>query len=60
MLANTQWRIQGLVPVGLDFPAVFQIAEVNLVEVTPALFQKMRLLETCQLTKEIKEANKLC
>jgi hypothetical protein len=43
-------------PVGLDYPAVFQIAEVNLIEVTPVMFQKIKLLETCQLTKEIKEA----
>jgi hypothetical protein len=35
----------------LDYPAVFQIAEANLIEVIPALFQKMRLLEEHWLAK---------
>jgi hypothetical protein len=56
MLAATQWRFQGVMPIGLDYPAVFEIAAVNLIEVTPALFQKLRWLEAYQLTMGIKEA----
>jgi hypothetical protein len=55
MLANTQWRMNGIMPVGMDFPAVIQIAEINLIEVTPALFQKMKLLEESSLNKWQKE-----
>lgn len=50
-LAGTQWRV-GFSVVGLDFPAVFQIAELHGIEMTPNLFQKLKVLEIATLKKQ--------
>jgi hypothetical protein len=54
-LVNTQWRVGAFTLVGLDYPAVFQIAELYGVEVTPGLFQKLKALELRELTRDRKE-----
>ena len=43
--ARTQWRMGGMGPVGLDFPAALKLAEVLDIEVTPGLLSKLRALE---------------
>jgi hypothetical protein len=57
--AGTQWRSGGFSVVGLDYPAVYKIAEVIGIEETPILHQKLRILESLQLRKwSKKEAGK--
>src|SRR5690554_1446570 len=51
ILANTQWRVSGFSPIGLDYPAVFQIAEIYGIQVTPALFFKLKSLELQEINK---------
>lgn len=55
LLANTQWRMGLGVPVGLDYPAVLQIAAIHGIEVTPAVFSKLRSLELSELERLRKE-----
>lgn len=50
-LAGTQWRV-GFSVVGMDFPAVFQIAELYGIEMTPCLFQKLKTLELATLKNQ--------
>ena len=54
-LVNTQWRVSALSLVGLDYPAVFQIAAVYGIGINPALFQKLRALELLELSRNRKE-----
>lgn len=53
-LVDTQWRVAAFSIVGLDYPAVFQIAKLYDIEVTPALHQKIRLLEIQELKSQKK------
>nr|WP_279388720.1 DUF1799 domain-containing protein [Hydrogenispora ethanolica] len=55
LLANTQWRIGLGAPVGLDYPAVLQIAAIHGIEVTPAVFGKLRRLEMGEMERLRKE-----
>jgi hypothetical protein len=54
-LINTQWRVNAFALVGLDYPAVFQIAEVYGWEITPAIYEKLRILEIHELDRHRKE-----
>lgn len=45
----TQWRAGGFGIIGLDYPAVFRVAEVLGIEVTEDLLIKLRYLEHKQL-----------
>jgi len=56
---NTQWRVGAFAIVGLDYPAVFQVAELLGLELTPNLFYKIQLLEGKSLErfrKEVKQS----
>lgn len=55
---STQWRAGGFQIVGLDYPAVFKIAEILYIDVTPDLFLKLRELEKYELDRLRKEADR--
>lgn len=42
--------------IGLDYNAVFKLAEIYGIELTPGEFSKLRVLEACQLERVRKEA----
>nr|NSL47526.1 DUF1799 domain-containing protein [Dendrosporobacter quercicolus DSM 1736] len=44
-LVNTQWRVGLGGMIGLDYTAVFRIAAVYRMKITPGLFEKLRQLE---------------
>ncbi len=48
--ANTQWRIAGhmggICFIGLDYNALYQVADTLCIEITPAMLAKIRLLES--------------
>lgn len=50
-LVNSQWRAGGFSIIGLDFPAVFQIAGLYGIEINPGMFQKLRALEVEELKR---------
>jgi len=50
-LIGTQWRDGYSGIIGLDYPAVFKVAEVMGFEMEPATFLKIRTLEHLQLEK---------
>lgn len=41
----SQWRVSMSGLVGLDYPAVFQVAEALAVEMTPGMIKKIQALE---------------
>lgn len=49
LVVNTQWRTGFGGAAGLDYVAVFAVAEVYGLEVTPALFRKIKALEMYEL-----------
>jgi hypothetical protein len=51
---NTQWRASGFGLVGLDYPAVWQTAEILEIEVTKPLFKKIQALERFELSRSRK------
>lgn len=55
---NTQWRASAFQVVGLDYPAMFQVAEVLYIDMSPDLFGKIRELERYELERLRKEADK--
>jgi hypothetical protein len=56
---DTQWRSAGMGGVlGLDWPAVLQIAGLLGIDVTPPLFRKIRLLEKDALTRQMSDMEK--
>lgn len=51
-MANTQWRVNAFSFVGLDYPAIFEIAAIYGVDITPAIFQKLKILEMHELARQ--------
>ncbi len=49
---NTQWRVSNGGIVGLDYTAVFAIAEVYGIELTPALCRKIKALEIYEIRRQ--------
>jgi hypothetical protein len=49
---NTQWRVSNGGIVGLDYTAVFAIAEVYGIELTPALCRKIKALEIHEIRRQ--------
>jgi len=43
--SRTQVRSGGMGPIGLDYPAVWQVADILGIPITPALLNKIRILE---------------
>ncbi len=48
---NTQWRAGGFSIIGLDYPAVIQIAEIYNIDITIALIEKIRALEAFEIER---------
>ena len=55
LAVDTQWRVAAFAVVGLDFPAVFAIAELFEIPVDKGLFQKLKLLESYDLERSRKK-----
>ncbi|MCX7779610.1 MAG: DUF1799 domain-containing protein [Negativicutes bacterium] len=55
---NTQWRMGFDGPVGLDYNALHTVAEIYGLEITPALFEKIRELEYYTMKKTQEKAAK--
>lgn len=55
LAAQTQWRASFGGLIGLDYPAVFQLAELYGIEMTPGMMSKVQALERATL----KRANKV-
>ena len=51
---NTQWRVGVGGVYGLDYNAVAVVAEIYGLEITPGLFEKLRVLEDVVLAKVLK------
>lgn len=59
MVVDTQWRVAAFSVVGLDLPAIMQIAEIFEIPVDKALIQKVKLLERYELKRAAqKEENR--
>lgn len=50
--AKTQWRVGMDGPVGLDYPAVFAVADLLNIDVTPAILAKLRVIEAAVLEQK--------
>jgi hypothetical protein len=50
----TQWRTAGVmgVRIGLDYPAVYQTADVMGIELIPSVLTKIRALENYELERQ--------
>ena len=58
-LVETQWRSAGMGGVlGLDMPAVFAIAKIHGIAVTPIIYRKIRILERATLERMQAEMKK--
>ena len=44
-MVNTQWRAGGMGIIGLDYPAVWTMAKMIEIEMTPCLMMKIQKLE---------------
>jgi hypothetical protein len=55
LAVNTQWRVAAFSLVGLDLPAVLQMAEIFEIPADKALVQKMKLLESYELNRAAKK-----
>lgn len=49
---STQWRVGMDGPIGLDYPAVFAVADLLNIDVTPAMLRKLRVIETSVIEKK--------
>ncbi len=49
-MSNTQWRV-GWSVVGIDWPAVIDIAKIHGIRITPAIFRKIKALEAFELKR---------
>lgn len=45
LLVQTQWRVGGIVLIGLDYAAVFRVAELHGLQMTPQVFEGLQCLE---------------
>ena len=50
-LVSTQWRVGAFSLVGLDYPAVFQVAELYGYDVNPAMMRKIKALEMYEISE---------
>lgn len=50
--AKTQWRVSEYGPVGLDYPAVFAVAKLLNIDLTPAMLAKLRVIEAAVLERK--------
>jgi hypothetical protein len=57
-MISTQWRVSAFSLVGLDYPAVFQTAELLGIELIPSLFFKIKLLENKTLERAREEVKR--
>lgn len=57
-LSCTQWRATGFSVIGLDYNAVFKLAETYEIELTPAEFNKLRCLEARELERMAAKARR--
>lgn len=53
MLVKRQWRVGANGPVGLDWPAIFSVAKLWQIKVTPEIFQKFSALENHVISKAV-------
>lgn len=44
-MCQTQWRVSEFGPIGLDYPAVFQIAKTLNIDINPAMLRKLHVVE---------------
>lgn len=51
VLCCTQWRSNGFTLFGIDLPAVFQIADIYGIEITPGFILKIKALENFELAR---------
>lgn len=51
-LSSTQWRATAFGLIGLDYGAMFKLAEVYQIDVDPGLFAKVKMLEISQLERD--------
>ena len=56
--AGTQWRATGFGVVGLDYPAVFAVAERMGMEIDEEMMHRIRAVERVELTEQAKRAKK--
>lgn len=47
--ANTQWRVGGMGAVGLDYPAIFRVAEMLDCEVDEIFLRRLKAIERAEL-----------
>jgi len=52
-LCQTQWRTCSVGLVGLDWPAVLQIAALHGITVGPSMFRKIQALEIYEITRKV-------
>jgi len=45
LLVQTQWRVGGIALIGLDYAAVFRVAELYGLQMTPQVFEGLQCLE---------------
>ena len=57
-LCATQWRISMAGRAGLDYTAVFKVAEALAIDITPGLIRKLQALEGAALENDMKGAKK--
>ena len=49
---QTQWIIGGMgIPIGVNYMALFKVAEVCGIDITPGLLDKIQALEMAHITK---------
>lgn len=56
--SGTQWRSSGFGVIGLDYPAVFAVAERIDIDVDDAMLHKLRAVERVTLAEDRKRAEK--
>lgn len=54
--AATQWRVSAFSLIGLDYNAVYQVAETFGIQITPSIIKKLQFLEHKTLEKSREEA----
>lgn len=61
MAVNSQWRIAGVFDrvfrIGLDYPAMYQTADILGIEVTPAVFRKIQALEAFEIKRHAEQVS---
>jgi hypothetical protein len=53
--ANTQWRVSSMGPVGIDYQAVFKIAETFGVDVDETFIRRLKAIELAEIQDMHKE-----